>query len=30
MLVPNSGHYINEDQPKAIIDAVKRMISKTN
>ena len=30
ILVSNSGHYINEDQPQAIIDAVKRMISKTN
>ena len=29
ILVPNSGHYINEDQPEAIIDAVKKMISKT-
>ena len=29
ILVPNSGHYINEDQPQAIINAVKKMMSKT-
>ena len=29
ILVTNSGHYINEDQPEAIIEAVKKMISKT-
>jgi pimeloyl-ACP methyl ester carboxylesterase len=29
ILVPNSGHYINEDQPEAIINAVKKMILKT-
>jgi len=29
ILVPNSGHYINEDQPDAIIEAVQNMISKT-
>ncbi len=29
ILVPNSSHYINEDQPKVIIEAIKNMISKT-
>ncbi|MCX6239709.1 MAG: alpha/beta hydrolase [Bacteroidia bacterium] len=29
ILVTNSSHYINEDQPKIIITAVKNMISKT-
>jgi hypothetical protein len=29
ILVPNSSHYINEDQPQVIIKAVKDMISKT-
>ena len=28
ILVPNSSHYINEDQPKVIIEAIKNMISK--
>ncbi len=30
ILVPNSGHYINEDRPEVIVDAIKRMISKNN
>jgi len=30
ILVPNSSHYINEDQPKVIIEVIKNMISKTN
>jgi pimeloyl-ACP methyl ester carboxylesterase len=30
ILVPNSSHYINQDQPEIIIEAVKNMISKTN
>ena len=30
VLVPNSSHYINEDQPEVIIKAVKNMILKTN
>lgn len=29
ILVPNSSHYINEDQPKVIIEAIKSMIAKT-
>ena len=29
ILVANSGHYINEDQPDAIINALKIMIAKT-
>jgi pimeloyl-ACP methyl ester carboxylesterase len=29
ILVPNSSHYINEDQPEVIIETVKNMISKT-
>ena len=29
ILVPNSSHYITEDQPKVIIEAIKNMISKT-
>lgn len=29
ILVPNSGHYINQDQPKAIEEAVKAMILTT-
>ena len=29
ILVPNSSHYINEDQPKVIVEAIKNMISKT-
>jgi len=29
ILVANSGHYINEDQPDAIINALKMMIAKT-
>jgi pimeloyl-ACP methyl ester carboxylesterase len=29
ILVPNSSHYINEDQPEVIIEAVKKMILKT-
>jgi len=30
ILVPNSSHYINQDQPKVIEDAVKSMITKLN
>ncbi len=29
ILVPNSSHYINEDQPEVIIGAIKRMILKS-
>jgi len=29
ILVSNSSHYINEDQPEVIIEAVKKMITKT-
>lgn len=29
ILVPNSSHYINEDQPEVIVEAIKRMILKT-
>jgi len=29
ILVQNSSHYIHEDQPQVIIEAVKRMILKT-
>lgn len=28
IIVPNSGHYINQDQPKAIEDAVNDMVKK--
>ena len=30
ILVSNSSHYINEDQPEVIIEAIKKMITKTN
>jgi len=30
ILVPNSSHYITEDQPIVIIDVIKKMISKNN
>ena len=29
ILVQNSSHYINEDKPKVIVEAVRNMISKT-
>ncbi len=30
ILAPNSSHYINEDRPDIIIDAIKKMITYTN
>ncbi|MCK6543259.1 alpha/beta hydrolase [bacterium] len=29
ILVPHSGHYIHEDQPSAIVEVIKEMISET-
>ena len=30
IIVPNSSHYITQDQPKVIEDAVESMINKIN